>query len=183
MVSLGDDGSNTGTLTGRKGGIVFGKGKVEIGIQKTHYAPGDVISGVVNLSLKKPIRAREVSISLIGEQITTQTRTSMSGGQTSVRTEQQRSRVYDFKQRLDGEKEYGPGQEYSFEIKIPADILAASPQAQQLEGKLGQVLKAAQTAAAVTGRIPSRRIKWYLLAKLDIPRGLDVSRKVDVTIG
>jgi len=162
---------------------MFGKGRIEVAVQKTHYAPGDVVSGVVTLSLKKPIRAREASISLIGEQITTQARTTMSGGQTSMGPEQQRSRVYDFKQRLDGEKEYGPGQEYSFEIKIPADILGVSPQAQQLEGKLGQVLKVAQTAAAVTGRIPSRRIKWYLLAKLDIPRGLDVSRKVDVTIG
>jgi len=162
---------------------MFGKGKIEIGLQKTHYAPGDTISGVVTLSLKKPVKAREASIALIGEEITTQTRMGVSGGQTSMRTEQQRTRVYDFKQQLDGEKEYNPGQEYSFEMKIPADILSVSPQAQQAEGKLGQAMKVAQTAAALTGRLPSRRIKWYLLAKLDVPRGLDVSRKVDVTIG
>jgi hypothetical protein len=52
-----------------------------------------------------------------------------------------------------------------------------------VEGKLGQVLKVAQTAAAMTGAIPFQRIKWYLLAKLDIPGGLDISKKVDITIG
>ena len=149
---------------------MFGRGKVNVTVQRTHYAPGDTISGVVVLSLKKPIKAREASIALIGEQITTQTRMGMGSGQTSMRTEQQRRRVYDFKQQLDGEKEYGLGQEYGFEIKIPADILSVSPQIPQVEGKLGQALKVAQTAAAMTGRIPSQRIKWYLLAKLDVPR-------------
>lgn len=162
---------------------MFGRGKINITIQKTHYAPGDTISGNIILSPKKPVKAREVSISLIGEEITTQTSMGVGSGQTSMRTEQRRTRVYDFKQQLDGEKEYGQEQEYIFEIKIPADILSVSPQAQQLGGKLGQVLKVAQTAAAMTGRIPSRRIKWYLLAKLDIPRGIDINKKVDVTIG
>ncbi|MFU8796273.1 MAG: hypothetical protein ACNA7X_03120 [Dehalococcoidia bacterium] len=162
---------------------MFGRGKVEVRIQKTHYAPGDIISGDVILALKKPVRAREASVSLIGERITTQTSVGMGGGQTSINTQQQRARVYDFKQQLDGEKEYGPGQEYHFEMKIPADILSVSPGMQEVEGKMGQAMKVAQTAAALTGRLPSQRVKWYLLAKLDVPRGLDVSRKVDVTIG
>jgi len=161
---------------------VFGKGKIEVTIGKTSYQPGDTISGDVVLALKKPVKAREASVSLIGERITTQTKVGMGGGQTSMTT-QQRTRVYDFKQRLDGEKEYGSGQEYHFEIKIPADILSVSPGMQEVEGKMGQAVKVAQTAAALTGRLPSQRVKWYLLAKLDVPRGLDVSRKVDVTIG
>jgi len=162
---------------------VFGRGKVEVKVQKTHYAPGDIISGDVILALKKPIKAREASVSLVGERITTQTSVGMGGGQTSMTTQQQRARVYDFKQQLDGEKEYAPGQEYHFEIKIPADILSVSPGMQEIEGKMGQAMKVAQTAAALTGRLPSQRIKWYLLARLDVPRGLDISRKVDVTIG
>jgi hypothetical protein len=92
-------------------------------------------------------------------------------------------RIYDFKQQLDGEKEYSQGREYRFEIKIPADTLSMRPQISEVEGKLGQVLKVAQTAAAMTGTIPFQRIKWYLLAKLDIPGGLDISKKVDITIG
>jgi len=162
---------------------MFGRGKVNVAIQKTHYDPGDIITGDVLLDLKKPVRAREVSISLIGERIVAQTKVGMGSGQASMSTQQQRTRVYDFKQRLDGEKEYGPGQEYHFEMKIPADILSASPGTQEVEGRLGQAMKVAQTAAALTGRLPSQRVKWYLLAKLDVPRGLDISKKVDVTIG
>jgi len=160
---------------------MFGKGKIDIAIQKTHYAPSDTISGNVVLTLKKPVKAREVNISLIGEQITTRGGGMMGGGQTSTTT--QRMRIYDFKQQLDSEKEYSQGGEYHFEIKIPSDTLNMRPQISEVEGKLGQVLKVAQTAATITGAIPFQRIKWYLLAKLDIPGGLDISKKVDITIG
>jgi hypothetical protein len=165
----------------------FGKGKIDIAIQKTNYTPGDTISGNVSLTLKKPVKAREVSISLIGEHKTTQTtprvRGPMGGGGISTSTTTQTVRIYDFKQQLDSEKEYSQGGEYRFEIKIPADTLSMRPQMTEQEGKLGQVLKVAQTAAAMTGAIPFQRIKWYLLAKLDVPSGLDISKKVDITIG
>ena len=166
---------------------MFGKGKIDVAIQKSHYAPGDLISGSVSLTLKKPVKAREVSISLIGEHKTTQTTTGiggpMGGGGMSMSTTTKTVRIYDFKQQLDGEKEYSQGGEYSFELKIPADTPSMRSQTSEVEGKLGQVLKVAQTAAAMTGAIPFQRIKWYLLAKLDIPGGFDVSKKVDVTIG
>jgi len=167
---------------------MFGsKGKIDISIQRTNYAPGDTISGNVALTLKKPMNAREVSISLIGEHKTTQTTPrgggTMGGGGMSMSTTTKTVRIYDFKQQLDSEKEYSQGREYHFEIKIPADTLSMRPQMPEQESKLGQVLKVAQTAATITGAIPFQRIKWYLLAKLDIPGGLDISKKVDVTIG
>jgi len=164
---------------------MFGKGKINIAIQKTHYAPGDIISGDVALTLKKPVKAREVSISLIGEHKSTQTAPGlggpMGGGGMSMSTTTKTVRIYDFKQQLDSEKEYSQGREYHFEMKIPADTMSMRPL--MPEGKLGQVLNVAQTAAAMTGAIPFQRIKWYLLAKLDIPGGLDIKKKVDVTIG
>jgi len=166
---------------------MFGKGKINIAIQKTYYAPGDIISGDVALTLKKPVKAREVSISLIGEHKSTQTTPgvggTMGGGGMSMSTTTKTVRIYDFKQQLDSEKEYSQGREYHFEIKIPADTMSMKPLVSEQEGKLGQVLKVAQTAAAMTGAIPFQRIKWYLLAKLDIPGGLDISKKVDITIG
>jgi hypothetical protein len=174
---------------------MFGsKAKIDISIQKTNYAPGDTISGNVALILKKPVEAREMSISLIGEQLITHRqdisrRGTMMGGERmregimrpmmserwgsegitiGARREKssmtERVHVYDFKHQLDSEKEYSQGQEYYFfEIKIPADILNMRPQTK--------------------GAIPSSPIKWYLLAKLDIPRGLDISKKVDITVG
>jgi len=166
---------------------MFGKGKINIAIQKSHYTPGDIISGDVALTLKKPVKAREVSISLIGEHKSTQTAPGvggpMGGGGMSMSTTTKTVRIYDFKQQLDSEKEYSGGREYRFEMKIPADTLSMRPLIPEQEGKLGQVLKVAQTAAAMTGAIPFQRIKWYLLAKLDIPGGLDIKKKVDITIG
>lgn len=106
----------------------------------------------------------------------------MTGNQ-EMSTTTQRIRIYDFKQQLDSEKEYSQGQEYPFKIKIPADILSAKPGMPELGGKLGQGLKIAQAAAAMTGAIPLQQTRWYLLAKLDIPGGMDVNKKADITIG
>jgi hypothetical protein len=160
---------------------MFGKGEIHITIPRTNYAPGDTISGNVALTIKKPVKAREVSISLVGEQTTTRGGGMIGGKDRPTTTE--RIRIYDFKQQLDNEREYRQGREYRFEIKIPADILSMKPQMPELEGKLGQGLKIAQAVTAMTGVIPLQRTKWYLLAKLDIPGGLDIKKKADVTIG
>jgi hypothetical protein len=53
----------------------------------------------------------------------------------------------------------------------------------EMGGKLGQGLKVAQAAAAITGVIPLQQTRWYLLAKLDIPGGMDIKEKADITIG
>ncbi len=107
----------------------------------------------------------------------------MGGGGMCMSTTTKTVRFYDHKRQLDSEKEYSQGGEYRFEIKIPADTLSMHPQTSEVEGKLGQVLKVAQTAAAMTGASPFQQIKWYLLARLDIPGGFDVSKKIDITIG
>ncbi len=118
------------------------------------------------MTLKKPVKARKVSISLVGEQLVTSTqeRTSvgLGGYSKSKSTTTQRISVYEFEQPLDGEKEYSEGQQsYFFEMKIPVDILSVRPQAGM-------------------GTSP---IKWYLLAKLDVPGGIDITKKVGITIG
>jgi hypothetical protein len=160
---------------------MFDKGKINIGIQRSHYTAGDIIAGKVNLTLKKPVKAKELSISLIGEQ--TSTRVGGMIGSSTKSTSTEHTRIYDFKQQIDGEKEYTKEADYGFEIKIPADILSIKPQMPELGGVAGQGLKIAQAAAAMTGTIPFQRTKWYLLAKLDIPGGLDIKRKADITIG
>jgi hypothetical protein len=159
---------------------MFGKGKINISIPRTHYTPGDTISGSIVLDLKKPLKAREVSISLIGEQKFRRTRTTGGGG---FSTSSEKYHIYEFKQNLDNEKEYSRGQKYNFEIKIPADILSIKPQIPGIEGKLGQGLKFAQAAAAMTGVIPLQQTKYYLMARLDIAGGLDIKRKADIVIG
>jgi hypothetical protein len=50
------------------------------------YAPGDIISGNVAMTLKKPVQAREVGICLIGEQwVTTYSGTSTGVFDSRVR--------------------------------------------------------------------------------------------------
>ncbi len=161
---------------------MFEKGKINIMISKTSFAPGDTISGDVALTLKKPVKARGVSISLIGEQKNTKVGGMMGGGK-EMSTTTKKIRIYDFKQQLDSKKEYSQGGGYHFEMKIPTDILSTKPQMPEMGGKLGQGLKMAQAAAAMTGAIPFQQTKWYLLAKLDVPGGMDIKKKADVTIG
>ena len=150
---------------------MFDKGKIEVAIAKTHFAPGDTISGKVTLTIKKPVAAKELGVWLIGERTTTS-----GGGLAGGDRKTEKQRVYDFKVSLDGEKEYDKGGEYPFEIKIPADILNIG--GPQLGGAAGQAIKIAQV---VTGGGSSTR--WHLQAKLDIPRGIDVKKDVDMTIG
>ncbi len=141
---------------------MLGKGRIDISIRKAGYARGETIAGNVTLTLKKPVRAKELTISLIGQYETTQTTPRVGifpGGKMGERTEYtdfktttKTVRICAFKQPLDGESEYGREREYPFEIKTQADI-STSP-----------------------------IIKWYLLAKLDIPRGPDISKEVGITI-
>jgi hypothetical protein len=163
------------------------KGRVSISVQKTSYAPGDVISGSVVLILKAPVKARGVSISLIAEQWVVSRYEQSSRGISlegtgrakSTSASKQKRRIYDFKQLLDSETEYTDEREYRFEIKIPADI----PRMPGREGEARRASKMGQAVAAMTNLTRSSPIKWYLLAKLDILRGLDISRKVEITIG
>jgi hypothetical protein len=153
---------------------MFEKGKIDIALPKTNFDLGDTISGNVALTMKKPIKARELSISLIGDQTTTE-----GGGVVGGTKSTNKARIYDFKQQLDVEKEYDKVGAYHFEIKIPADIPSRQPQMPQIEGMLGEALKVAQVFMGTT----KTTTKWYLLAKLDIPWGIDIKKEVQITIG
>jgi hypothetical protein len=156
---------------------MFGKGKMQITLPKTHYLPGEIISGDIRFELKKPVKARQVSVSLIGE--LKSTRLERMGGDYHTARNTEVVRIYEFEQPLDGEREYSGSGDYHFEMKIPADILSYR-QMPEVEGTLGKIF---QAAAAMTGAIPYQQTKWYLAAKLDIPGGMDVSKKADITIG
>lgn len=168
----------------------FGKGTIEVQLNKFNFSPGEVIEGTVTLKLKKPVKAKELSIRIVGEQTTTQSEGINLGGGVSIgmgtsrRTHSTGSRtttttIFDFKQTLDGEKEYTSGGQplvYPFQIKIPANVLNQQSQAPK-EGVLGTVIKAAQMMSGT-----SSKISWYLIANLDIPKSFDVSKRVQINI-
>lgn len=143
------------------------KGNIELQLEKYNLSPGDTIKGEVLLKLKKPVHARALKIRFIGEQVTR--KTSLSG--THVSSSSQKTYVHKFVMSPDGEKEYF-NENYSFEITIPKDIIqrATAPP----EGAIGDLVKAAQIPSGV-----NRRIDWYVEAKLDVPKGLDVRKNAD----
>jgi hypothetical protein len=157
----------------------LGKGSIVLTLQKYNFVPGETISGTVALTVKKPVKAREMVVSLVGEQKRTRHVRTSSGTSTQTET----VRVYDFKQPLDGEKEYSGQADYRFDIKIPADIIGpqVAQQAPQAPNAFTQGLQFAQQLASMTGAIP--RTKWFVQAKLDIPGGMDISKDADVVIG
>jgi len=148
----------------------LGKGKIELQLEKYNLHPGDTIKGTVTLKLKKPVHARALKILFFGEQITNTT--SLQGN--AVHRNTSITYVYKFEMPLDREKDYF-NENYSFEITIPKDILqrtSATPQ-----GTIGEIVKAAQILSGM-----NRRIQWYIEAKLDVPKGLDVKKKTQINI-
>jgi len=151
---------------------MFGKGKIDIAVPKTNFVAGEIISGIATLNMKKRAKASDFTISLICEQKIKE----MRGTSRSTRTD----RIYEFEQQLDGEKEYEGSGTYTFEIKVPEDVLDQQSRMPQLEGTLGTALSIAQS---LTGMGATKRTSWYLLARLDIPWGTDIKEKVQITVG
>ena len=144
----------------------FGKGKIEIQLDKYNYSPGETIQGNITLDLKKQLKARGVFVTLYGEKKVRQMSSTTQG--TSIQ------RVFEFKQPLDKAGEYPPTlKNYTFHIKIPSNILSG----QAPEGVLGNIVKAAQFLGG-----SSAMIQWYIDARIDIPMGIDVSRRVQINI-
>lgn len=148
----------------------LGKGKIELQLEKYNLHPGDTIKGTVTLKLKKPVHARALKIRFIGEQITS--KTSIHGNQVSRSSST--TYIHKFEMPLDGEKEYF-NENYTFEITIPNDILQRTNI--PMEGAIGNLVKAAQILGGM-----NRRINWYVEAKLDVPKGLDVRKKTQINI-
>ena len=149
---------------------MFGKGKIEIQLKKHNLSAGEVVKGTVLLKLKKPLKAKELSITMIGEEKVSQISLK---GQRSTKT----IRIFDFKQTLDREKEYSSAKPlvYKFKIKIPKNILSK----QEIpKGKLGTVIK---TASFLLGA-GRKQVHWYLLARLDVPWAIDINKKVQINI-
>lgn len=107
------------------------------------------------------MQARGVSVALVGE------RKVRRGKET--RTE----RVFEFAQPLDGEKSYAPGgSEYCFATTMPESLREQLPQA-------GKMSFAVKLGSLLFSQSP---VRWYLDAKLDVPKSVDMSKRVQISI-
>lgn len=153
--------------------MVFGlgsKGKIEVQLDKLNYKYGETIKGKVILEMEKPVKARELRVTFIGEK--EEKKWVRSGGHRKRRTE--RRIIHNFKLVLDGEKEYSGKSEYSFEIPIPDRPKEDNLELNGFLGGVAKVLKVLNPRES--------RMYWYLMATLDIPMGMDINKKVDINI-
>ncbi len=147
----------------------FQKGKIDIKLSEFNYSPGDVIEGTVEVEFKTNIASKELSIAMLGEEVESQT----VGVGTRGRSSNSRRTIFNFKQPLEGEKEYSDGDtvSYPFQIKIPEDILE--------KGEGGGLEKVASVLRVVSGS--RRRIDWKLVARVSAP-GFDMKKKIQINI-
>ena len=146
---------------------LFESDEMALKLEKDYFKPGDTIKGIINLSLKKPIRARKLNVALIGKVKTTYQ------DQTKDET------VYEYILELDGQKEYQI-QQYPFEIKIQQDILEAKSPGQELAMGLRNALGVIGSFIDEVAPLPKPR--WFVKANLDIPLNIDINKTQDIVI-
>ncbi|PIN98960.1 MAG: hypothetical protein COT90_01675 [Candidatus Diapherotrites archaeon CG10_big_fil_rev_8_21_14_0_10_31_34] len=159
----------------------FGKGKIEVILEKFNFKPGETIKGKVKVKMNKPTKARQLKVVFAGTKTTSSGmmvgNSSFSVGIGSRNHDKRKTTtefVHKFEMPLDGEKEYTEG-EYDLEILVPADIM------QRGSGPGGEVGAALKAVQFLSGN--SSRIEWYIQATLDVDKGLDVNKKVQINVG
>ena len=169
----------------------FGEGSITLQLNKTNFSFGETIEGILLLKLKKAKQARQLVVSIVAEQVVTQYGGGALGPQVSQRRHGISTRssiggvskasesqvLFSTDVIVDGEKLYSPpGQDYNFKIQVPAKN-ALPAQAEVPEGMLGTALKATQFMSGKT-----QQVKWHIIAKLDVPKARDISKKMQISV-
>ncbi len=151
---------------------LFGPEKVTLVLEKYNYSPGETIKGTVTLNLKKPTKARKMTVSFVGQ---TTERYRGSNGRSEHRTID----VFRFDMPLGLEKEY-QNESFNFEIKIPDNIL----QQEKFPGSLDPDSTLGKVAAFGVALSAARRypIEWLVDARLDIPLKFDVGKSQKIIL-
>jgi len=139
----------------------FGKGDIKITLDKTSFQPGEIVRGMLLLTLKNPQNAKGVRVILRAER--TVSRTVYSSGVS--RSQNDTEILYQQEKWLDAEKLYPAAMlQYTFDFGIPNPLPFSQP------GGFMRVFSG-------TGKP-----KWYIDAALDIPGGFDVSKKTEIKV-
>ncbi len=140
----------------------FGKGKVELALSSTNPAFGEVITGTASMQLKSQQQARGFTVQLLAERSVTRSEYRNGKHYNNTQTET----VYKAEQQLGGEGQYGTQPyQFNFQFKLP--------QQSEIPGASGGFWNALSGVSKPT---------WYVVAKLDIPGGMDVDKKVKLSV-
>jgi hypothetical protein len=152
----------------------FKKDQILVTLEKYAYAPGEIIKGSVGLKLKRPVQAKKLTVALIGLRIVRGS--SIAVGPVRVGNQAPQNQVYtiyNFEIPLDEKATYF-NEFYSFEIKIPHDILE-SPQ-QKFQSTVTGLGKTLEEIAQFMEQsvLSNSRVEWSVEAKLNIPLKIDI---------
>lgn len=144
--------------------------QMKIDIEKTSYVPGENIKGKLVLSFEKPVKARSLLISFIAE------KTVISGSGDNRST--QKFEIHK-SEKMFNDPEYFKNT-YSFDFQIPSGIISM---VKNYESPYHvRAKKLAQKYPKLAANLFKENDSFFILAKLDIPLGLDISNKFFLTI-
>ncbi len=147
----------------------IGEGKIELELNTHSLTPGGKISGKLKLDLNAPKKAKELRVELIGEQKQSQIRVGSGGARSSSKTVV----VFRSMQKLGGEQEYTSG-DYDFELDCPPK---EEPKEEvQQEGLAGAIVGAAKMLSN------KKPVEYSVVASLDIPMSMDITKKTRIAV-
>lgn len=148
----------------------IGVGTITLEPSRSSYELGEAIRGIVKLQLTEPIPAKRLVVTL---RATRKRYVVQRGSDGRTAPVQRNETIVEHEVELDGARTYESGTQ-QFTVHIPARIDAKV----ELDGKLGDVLRAAQTLRSMT----ESPIHWTLTACLDIPWKRNLSKQIDLSV-
>ena len=139
-------------------------GTLDLQIAKSSFKPGDAVDGRVKLSLAKPVKARRLVVSLIGEEWVYIT----CGGGKNRTIYEKKIRLHDESIELSGDVTYR-AVEKDFKFKLPEN---APP----------TILLMPETFGSRIEHMEGTGLRWMVEVKLDIPLGKDMNAEKEIFV-
>ncbi|MCD6237615.1 MAG: hypothetical protein J7K13_06675 [Thermoplasmata archaeon] len=157
------------------------KEKIKIELEKDTFSPGENIRGRIILKLDKPLQAKGLILTFVGQKYRKGLASYFLGRWRIYHIKSLGWGFYNFfkeELQIDTEKEYY-GMIYPFEYKIPQNILL---EAENWKDKI--------PTAKIIDEIVSEEVyketewsnRWYLEARLKISHGKDIKNKIEIKI-
>lgn len=156
--------------------------KIDLVLEKQQFTVNDKITGRVVLFLDEPTKAKKLSVNLIvTEKIKKMAMPTLNSNTVGIGNSSGATQAYSFDLQLASEKEFTNGEEYPFEMSIPAEALPRSLQA--VTGSMGGFLGGAIGILSQLSPLGQTTYLYKIEARLDVPWGFDVTASADITIG
>lgn len=139
-------------------------GTLEIVLGKNSFKPGDAVSGRVKLTLKNPVMARRLMVSLKGEEWVYVT----CGGGKSRTIHKKELKIHYEETELSGDVTYRSA-EKDFKFILPSN---APP----------TILLTPESIDSRVKQWEGTGLRWIVQVKLDIPLGLDLDAEQEISV-